>query len=182
MDAGLAGLIGALGGGLIGAAGASVAAWIAFRGARYQVDRQNAAAHEQWLRQIRRDLYIQFAAACRACYEQMRVAVNDSGEVDDAGVRRWIEAQQAVTEGYRAMELEAPDPLVRLAELLRSLSDPPWSVMEAARMGGTLSQQHNVDVEQQLIRYNELVKRFVVECRESLQGEQPPNSFRPIML
>ncbi|MFE6683592.1 hypothetical protein [Streptomyces sp. NPDC057729] len=182
MDAGLAGLIGALGGGLIGAAGASLAAWIAFRGARYQVDRQNAAAHEQWLRQIRRDLYIQFTVSCRACYEQMRVAVNDDGQVDAAKVHLWVEAAEAVSEAYRAMELEAPDPLVRLTELLRNVSAPDRSVVEAARAGGSLSLQHSLEEEQRLMRYYELVKRFVVECRESLQGEQPPGSFRPIGL
>ncbi|MFE4612680.1 hypothetical protein ACFRK5_30735 [Streptomyces niveus] len=57
MDTGLAGLIGALGGGIIGAAGASVAALITFRGARYQADQQRRATHEQWLRQMRREAY-----------------------------------------------------------------------------------------------------------------------------
>ncbi|SCF56939.1 hypothetical protein [Streptomyces sp. Ncost-T10-10d] len=182
MDAGLAGLIGALGGGLIGAAGASIAALIGFRGARYQVDRQTAATHEQWLRQIRRDLYVKFIADCRTCCNQMRDAVNDAGEVDTAGVQRWAEAAAAVTEAYRSMELEAPDPLVRLAERLRTMSGPDSSVREAARTGTTLSHQDNLRAEQQLITYYELVRLFVVACRESLQGEQPPDSFVPVTL
>lgn len=67
----MAGLIGALGGGIIGGAGASVAALIAFRGARYQADQQRRGTHEQWLRQMRREAYGGFlthADAARAAF------------------------------------------------------------------------------------------------------------------
>jgi hypothetical protein len=112
----------------------------------------------------------------------MRDAVNDAGEVDTAGVQRWEEAAAAVIQAYRSMELEAPDPLVRLAERLRTTSRPDSSVLEAARTGTTLSHQDNLRTEQQLITYYELVRLFVVACRESLQGEQPPDSFVPVTL
>jgi hypothetical protein len=65
VDAEVAGLVGALGGAAVGAAGAWVAAVITFRGARYQADRQRQAAHEQWLRQIRRDAYAEFLLHAR---------------------------------------------------------------------------------------------------------------------
>lgn len=56
-------------GALVGAAGAWIAALIAGKAARYQADKQAAAAHEQWLRQLRRDLYAAFLAEARAAVE-----------------------------------------------------------------------------------------------------------------
>ncbi|MFJ9682388.1 hypothetical protein ACIRP2_30700 [Streptomyces sp. NPDC101194] len=180
MDAEVAGLVGALGGGVIGAAGASFAALVAFRGARYQSDRQAEATREQWLRQIRRDLYVEFIAACRICYKEMQSAVADSGAVDAAGVQRWTEAALTVTNAYRAMELEAPDPLVRLAERLQLMSAPPGAVLDAAVNGSSLVHADNLRAEQVLITFYELLRVFVVDCRNSLQGDQPPGSFAPV--
>lgn len=65
MDSATAGLIGALGGGIVGALGAWGAALITVRGTRYQTDVQTKASHDQWLRQIRRDLYAEFLSAAR---------------------------------------------------------------------------------------------------------------------
>lgn len=67
VDAALAGLIGALGGSALGAGGAWGAARIAFKDARYQADIQAKGAHDQWLRQIRRDAYAQYVKAAKAC-------------------------------------------------------------------------------------------------------------------
>lgn len=47
-------------GALVGATGAWIAALIAGRAARYQADTQARTAHEQWLRQIRRDAYASY--------------------------------------------------------------------------------------------------------------------------
>ncbi|NEC03427.1 hypothetical protein [Streptomyces anulatus] len=185
MDAGLAGLIGALGGGLIGAAGASAAALIAFRGARYQVNRQTEATREQWLRQIRRDLYIGFITACRACFEHGRDTVNErSRQVDAAKVADWREAAKAVSVAYRALELEAPAPLVRLAGEVVKRNGPSFAVMEAAGAGAdnTLSPE---DLRQANLRNGEfyvLTAEFVEECRTSLHSEEPihPQRWTPL--
>ncbi|MFF3247073.1 hypothetical protein ACFYWY_25850 [Streptomyces sp. NPDC002870] len=74
MDAGVAGLIGALGGGIIGATEAWGAALIAFRGGRYQADQQRQSAHEQWLRQIRRDAYTSFLTTVGMLAQQLATA------------------------------------------------------------------------------------------------------------
>jgi hypothetical protein len=84
MDAGLAGLIGALGGGFIGAVGATVAAQLAYRGARDASERQAQALREEWLRQQRRDAYVNFYNAARVLYLLLRetayAATNGSWE------------------------------------------------------------------------------------------------------
>ncbi|MFZ4266594.1 hypothetical protein [Streptomyces arboris] len=181
MDAGLAGLIGALGGGLIGAAGASAAALIAFRGARYQVDRQTEATREQWLRQIRRDLYIEYITACRACSEHMYSAVDElSGRVDPAKVAAWREASQAALAAYRALELEAPVPLVRSAARVIGVSRPSSPVLMAAA-GEADSTLVPVDLRryfQQRGEFHGLTREFVEACRESLHSEERVNPPR----
>ncbi|MFJ2205958.1 hypothetical protein [Streptomyces microflavus] len=181
MDAGLAGLVGALGGGLIGAAGASVAALVAFRGARYQVDRQTEATREQWLRQIRRDLYIGFITACRACFEQARGAVDErSGLVDAEKVASWREASQAAFAAYRALELEAPAPLVRLAWRVLGLGGPSFPVFMAAAGEGdsTLAPEDLMRHKRQHGEFHLLTAAFVEACRESLHSEEPLNPPR----
>ncbi|MER5204358.1 hypothetical protein [Streptomyces sp. NPDC002825] len=177
MDAGLAGLIGALGGGVIGAAGASFAALIAFRGARYQADRQSTATHEQWLRQIRRDLYIRFIAAGRTCAEHMRATVNERGEIDRNELRLWSESAKAVTDAFLALELEAPGPLVRLAEMISHVSGPGWRAEYFANSGRVLTPHENRVELGKLNDYQELLNQFIGACRQSLQGTDPSGSF-----
>ncbi|WP_097990546.1 hypothetical protein [Streptomyces sp. f51] len=183
MDAGLAGLIGALGGGLIGAAGASAAALIAFRGARYQVNRQTEATREQWLRQIRRDLYIGFITACRACSDQIRSAIYDQlGQVDAAKVAAWNEAAKASSVAYRSLELEAPAPLVRMAWQLLKQCAPPFPVLIAAGASGTLSETDLMSAIRQQDDLYAGLEEFVEACRESLHSEEPIRPQRWVQL
>ncbi|AZM57181.1 hypothetical protein DMA15_35330 [Streptomyces sp. WAC 01529] len=111
MDAALAGLIGALGGSVIGAGGAWGAALVAFRGARYQADRQVAGAHEQWLRQVRRETYAAYLAQVRAAYDMATATTrglrwNEAPSLPSATELRQI--IQEVREAYAHVELEAP--------------------------------------------------------------------------
>ncbi|WP_327421756.1 hypothetical protein OG763_14545 [Streptomyces sp. NBC_01230] len=140
MDAAIAGLVGALGGGFLGAAGAWGAGLIAFRGARYQADKQAAADREQWLRQIRRDTYSAFIAEAEKMSKHFLAAMEarriDRGE---DGMERVVELRAAamrdLEEFQRAqatLELEAPLDVIDFArDLARPLSDlikaPIWS-------------------------------------------------------
>ncbi|MFJ9656171.1 hypothetical protein [Streptomyces microflavus] len=75
MDATVAGLVGALGGAVLGAAGAWGAALIAFRAARYQADRQADAQQQQWLRQVRRETYRSFIEAAGVCVTDVNTSM-----------------------------------------------------------------------------------------------------------
>lgn len=106
VDAITAGLVGALGGAVLGAAGAWGAAVIAFRAARYQADRQADAEHQQWLRQIRRETYASFITLVSGLYD--RLDTTDSIEEDKKKLNHIL----------RVVRLEAPDHLGEAAQNL----------------------------------------------------------------
>ncbi|QEV21691.1 hypothetical protein [Streptomyces alboniger] len=111
MDAALAGLIGALGGSVIGAGGAWGAALVAFRGARYQADRQVAGAHEQWLRQVRRETYAGYLAQVRSAYDLATATTRGLRWNPTPSLPSAVELRQViheVREAYTRVELEAP--------------------------------------------------------------------------
>lgn len=108
----MAGLIGALGGGFIGAMGAWGAALIAFKGARYQADRQGNAAHEQWLRQHRREAYLRFIGDARSVIAEL-AQLSAPWERDLApALEQFRSASRRLSESFHALELEAPQELL----------------------------------------------------------------------
>ncbi|GAA1275502.1 hypothetical protein GCM10009646_72810 [Streptomyces aureus] len=122
MDAALAGLIGALGGSALGAAGAWGAARIAFRGARYQADTQAKSNHDQWLRQIRRDVYAAFISQARefldgpldrAQRRENRISTMPIHQFEEL-FRDCNEGAQGLARTAEGLKLEAPPDLVRL--------------------------------------------------------------------
>ncbi|MEV0277821.1 hypothetical protein AB0I22_15780 [Streptomyces sp. NPDC050610] len=118
MDAALTGLIGALGGGTIGAGGAWGAAIIAFKGARYQADKQARSAREQWLWQLRREPYAEFVRATRAAARH-EVSLWRAGS-DLPRLHREVERnpehREALAKAAADLELIAPRTVMDLAE------------------------------------------------------------------
>ncbi|MDI3101821.1 hypothetical protein QJ054_32780 [Streptomyces sp. AN-3] len=112
VDAGTAGLIGALGGGFIGAMGAWGAALIAFKGARYQADRQSNAAHEQWLRQHRRDAYLRFIGDARAARSELAQLSAPWARDLEPALEQFRSTWGRLQESFDALELEAPKELL----------------------------------------------------------------------
>lgn len=110
-------------GALVGAAGAWIAALIAGRASRYQADKQASAAHEQWLRQVRRDLYAEFLGKAR---EAERAASNAY-----VAVRKSEQGQLIPEDQFNELHLDCTrnsDELSKLAhsmmlEAPKSLSD-----------------------------------------------------------
>ncbi|MFI0013698.1 MULTISPECIES: hypothetical protein [Streptomyces] len=128
MDATVAGLVGALGGAALGAAGAWGAALIAFRAARYQADRQADAQQQQWLRQVRRETYKSFLQAAETCTKQMSNIIPLRGQLLTAEGRAATGPQRIATgqalrtfkEALADLNLEAPPEIrERAAELSR---------------------------------------------------------------
>ncbi|MEV6121363.1 hypothetical protein AB0M23_12655 [Streptomyces sp. NPDC052077] len=117
MDAGVAGLVGALGGAALGAGGAWGAAIIALKGARYQADTQAKSAHDQWLREMRRESYTRFAEAARAAKYLEMIMWEAGGDLSrvqqlagDMGER-----QRNLTTAAADVELIAPKEAAKLA-------------------------------------------------------------------
>ncbi|MFE0377816.1 hypothetical protein ACFW1M_20030 [Streptomyces inhibens] len=175
MDAGLAGLIGALGGGFIGAAGAWGAALIAFRGARYQADRQGNATHEQWLRQLRRDASLAFISAARTYSEKLRDCCGaPSGSVLDAAIEQVHPAWQRLRIAYEALQLEASDGLLQPAEAVLK-SGTNTNVLIGMRTGtqGNDDQALRISSLEDWQRIELNIAAFVASCRKSLHEPAP---------
>ncbi|WNI27159.1 hypothetical protein [Streptomyces sp. ITFR-16] len=151
MDATVAGLVGALGGAVLGAAGAWGAALIAFRAARYQADRQAEAQQQQWLRQIRRDTYKAFFETISACNTYIYIAAafrsasTSAGEVAQKQAHRDA-ATKAIAnfEAARAaLNLEAPEEIRKkakeLSELFSCLTNyKAWHIPELDDLKSTM--------------------------------------------
>lgn len=150
MDAAIAGLIGALGGGALGAAGAWGAAVIAFRGARYQADQQRDGAHDQWLRQVRRETYARFLAAADA----MATAVGTT-PLPEGVSEELVVAEQL-------MRLEAPE---LIAEKAARLNEEIGRLMRRRR------EQREFDV-RAFASYDRTRRELETMCRKSLTGRQ----------
>ncbi|MFH8663056.1 hypothetical protein [Streptomyces afghaniensis] len=124
MDAAIAGLVGALGGAVVGAGGAWGAARIALKGAMYQADKQASSAYEQWLRQIRREVYTAFLNDARVLADDMgdftlRAATIDSSVTDDErrdSRERFSSAILRLERKALDMSLESPRDMSALAQ------------------------------------------------------------------
>ncbi|MFF3505342.1 hypothetical protein [Streptomyces sp. NPDC003247] len=166
MDAAVAGLVGALGGGFLGAAGAWGAAVIAFRGARYQADRQGETAHEQWLRQIRRDAYTSFITPARTVLEQHLRAYAARRQQDwdemEAALRP-DDAFREMTRAFGAVELEAPTEVTDAAEKLRD-----YLTLALHRARHWPRTRPGEDIESQLAALDRAMAELLDLCRDSL--------------
>ncbi|NEA65369.1 hypothetical protein [Streptomyces sp. SID12488] len=177
MDAALAGLVGALGGGVIGAAGAWGAALIAFRAARYQADTQAKSSHEQWLRQVRRDVYVAFLIKARRALDgPFQEALDrdqtigfvgiESGELGTL-IAQCSAAYDEIEEAEAAMALEAPPELVRTA---RNFMEALYLLVHELRL--IELSPGNADIAQvgaYSSRAFECFKEAMAICRASLQ-------------
>ncbi|MET8685589.1 hypothetical protein ABZV77_15340 [Streptomyces sp. NPDC004732] len=118
MDAAIAGLIGALGGAALGAGGAWGAAKIALQGAKYQADRTAEAAHAQWLRQLRREAYVQLLGTCRGLHRDMTIAMYNrrfmNREEREAETRRFTETLEELDTAMMTARLEADETVADL--------------------------------------------------------------------
>ncbi|MFI6555986.1 hypothetical protein ACWGBY_10045 [Streptomyces griseus] len=166
MDAGLAGLIGALGGAVVGAAGASVAAVIALRGARYQADRQRQAGHEQWLRQIRREAYAAFLLHAREAYS-LCCGVDPPSSAELVRVEAAIEGMRTT---MGTLLLEAPEHIQKMAEVVytQTRNIHGRAVRPAGLDGPTLERRRIFTMRLFSKTYRELVEA----CRQSLQDAE----------
>lgn len=115
MDQGIAGLVGALTGGLIGITGTLGAARIAGRD-------QRRTQHEHWRRQVRRDAYGQFitktARALRAGEAAHEAARNGLLERDHYAAVTAAAAD--VEEAYSLVQLEGPEEVGSAADEVNS--------------------------------------------------------------
>ncbi|MFE1545828.1 hypothetical protein ACFW61_35970 [Streptomyces microflavus] len=181
MDATVAGLVGALGGAVLGAAGAWGAALIAFRAARYQADRQADAQQQQWLRQVRRETYRSFLEAAEASKSHLHIASVVGGLpalTEDVLAEKQLR-RNAAAEGLQkfeaaraALNLEAPSDIRDLAdELLQACLfvvtsaawNPPMLGREALR-----AEENSVRIQ----RVEQLVEEIKSRCRDSLIAPQ----------
>lgn len=177
----MAGLVGALGGAVLGAAGAWGAALIAFRAAKYQADRQSDAQHQQWLRQIRRDTYIKFLAAADAARLQLftasmarRLFRDEESEAELGRLRgAAVVDQQKFEEARAALNLEAPaeirDKALELAKIFSGLFRASLWLRardQSALLGYMKMDQKRIDL------VNELINDIHELCRDSLTRPQ----------
>ncbi|MET8516019.1 hypothetical protein [Streptomyces sp. NPDC005077] len=169
MDAGLAGLIGALGGATLGIAGAWGAAFISFGGARYQADKQGQTAHEQWLRQIRREAYAAFLSSASVALERV---TGDDGLVQAVSRNRSADVQtilvalrgdiERLERAYGVVLLEAP----------ATLSDTAHAFLSCLRGMETFARHvpepefHLRDARREA---DSLLQNLTLACRASLQ-------------
>lgn len=177
----MAGLVGALGGAALGAAGAWGAALIAFRAAKYQADRQSDAQHQQWLRQIRRETYANFLAAADAARLQLftasmarRLSRDEEGEAEHARLRgAAVVDQQKFEEARAALNLEAPEEIrekaAELAKIFTGLFKA--SLWLRARDRSALLGYMKMD-QKRIDRTSELIKDIHELCRDSLTRPQ----------
>jgi hypothetical protein len=154
VDAAIAGLVGALGGGLLGATGAWGAALIAFRGARYQADQQRESARDQWLRQIRRDAYTQFITAAQQIHQTLAHLHDADTPARHEELRRQVNQQiHALHHAKTVMQLEAPSHIATHADQITNVAittshgfrqEPPDVLQSLARLVelGDLIQSH----------------------------------------
>lgn len=174
MDAAIAGLVGALGGAALGAGGAWGAARIALKAAMYRADRQAASTHEQWLRQIRREVYARFLSQARELVAVMDESMHQdypweslSGEFRER-VRREVSTGFArVEQTAREMILEAQPSLSGLVEKFLDAADEFQTFMigEGAELEGSSRM-----LDRCTRQANEQLRLIVLQARESLQG------------
>lgn len=179
MDAATAGLVGALGGATLGAAGAWGAALIAFRAARYQADRQVQGQQQQWLRQVRRETYGDFLRAAEACQTQLLKAMSArSLHGNPETEAEWRQIRQAAEEDHlrfwtakSVLDLEAPAEMRDQVEELAQIFSGLFKAGQWIRGGpagepvpGGLS---NLDL-RRYRRVKELLEEVRNVCRQSL--------------
>ncbi|MFF3359250.1 hypothetical protein ACFYWN_43270 [Streptomyces sp. NPDC002917] len=180
MDPTKAGLIGALGGGALGAAGAWVAALIAFRGSRYQTDAQIKSTHAQWLRQIRRDTYDKYMAVgteAQSHWERMvklrldpLTAPSTLSPLTDGvdGI------QERLLAALAGVELEAPpevrqiamDHYMMLVSTLRAAKDWPSDAPP--------TEEEKEETLARVIGCSDATRQLLDACRETLQAQVSP--------
>ncbi|WP_432182066.1 hypothetical protein [Streptomyces sp. NBC_00063] len=180
MDAGLAGLVGALGGAVIGAGGAWGAALIALKAARYQADTQVQANHDHWLREKRSDAYGEFLRHVQltldegpfhdAAYVRPTGPVGpDWGSVGELAVEA-MERADELARAAQAVELHAPR---HLMANVRALAEAVMEMAIQINMTSPESGLAEEDVEQyrgHLRRAERLRIDLVTECQSALQG------------
>ncbi|MET7906372.1 hypothetical protein ABZS86_34955 [Streptomyces sp. NPDC005355] len=168
----MAGLIGAIGGGFIGAAGAWGAALIAFRGALYQADRQGNATHEQWLRQLRRDASLAFISAARS--EKLKdCSQAPSGSVLDAAIEQVHPAWQRLRSTYEALQLEASDGLLQPAEAVLQSGTNTNVVIGMRTSTHSDDQALRISSLEDWKRIERNIAAFVASCRKSHHDPAP---------
>ncbi|MFE0132419.1 hypothetical protein ACFWY6_12730 [Streptomyces sp. NPDC059037] len=170
MDAGIAGLVGALCGGVIGAGGAWGAAVIALRGARYQADKQARSAQEQWLRQLRIDTYAQFVRAARSAadHEMMLWLL---GGADLPRLHREVERNgehhAALAKAAADLELIAPRAALELAQQLVTTINMRLGV---AKLWVEEHPNEPYETEPPQFERERVIRSFVAVARLDLQG------------
>ncbi|WP_416531792.1 hypothetical protein [Streptomyces coelicoflavus] len=174
VDAGMAGLIGALGGGFVGAMGAWGAALIAFKGARYQADRQSNAAHEQWLRQHRRDAYLRFIGDARAASSELAQLSAPWERGLEPALEQFRSTWGCLKASFHALELEAPQALLLPAQAVLNAAGThtPAIALQMAHPGRTapledIAQLHSA-ARQDWDAVEGTLAHFIVCCRQTL--------------
>ncbi|MFJ8077009.1 hypothetical protein ACIQ7Q_24475 [Streptomyces sp. NPDC096176] len=107
----------ALAGAGIGAAGAVAAARHAALGARYQADKQAAAQHQQWLRQLLQKAYADFLAGATLNAGRIEEAFEklDAGQNDRALDLITSADHASMATQLATLEVEAPDAVITAA-------------------------------------------------------------------
>ncbi|MFK0121612.1 hypothetical protein [Streptomyces sp. NPDC090994] len=151
-------------GALVGATGAWIAALIAGRAARYQADTQARTAHEQWLRQIRRDAYASYLSKAQTIVRMLfDFLVQENLSPAEREDRRrdvwaaWVPAGEAA----QSMAMEAP---AEVAEL----------VVQFGAAFGALTHNERAGAPQERLlgecaRLFELLNEISGKCRASIQ-------------
>ncbi|MEU5372461.1 hypothetical protein ABZ362_26425 [Streptomyces sp. NPDC005951] len=181
MDATEAALVGALGGAVLGAAGAWGAALIALRAARYQADRQADAQQQQWLRQVRRETYRSFLEAAEASKSHLHIASIVGGLpalTEDVLAEKQLR-RNAAAEGLHqfqaaraALNLEAPPDIRNLAN---ELSQAYVYVVTSAAWNPPMVGREDLRAEEnsaRIERVQQLIEQIEIRCRDSLISPQ----------
>jgi hypothetical protein len=142
MDAAVAGILGALAGGLLGAGGAIGASVVATRG-------QSKGTHRHWLRTVRRDAYREFLTHAGQLLDILIAAEADlaNRRLDDVESRLEAYDDEQLRRALALLQLEAPPEvidealrllgsyrtaLMNLRTEARNVGDPTYSIDQSA--------------------------------------------------
>ncbi|MEU1913885.1 hypothetical protein [Streptomyces massasporeus] len=176
VDQGIAGLAGAIAGGLIGIVGTLGAARVTGRA-------QEQTQRAQWRRQVRRDAYSQFisrASQAIAAAEAAHQAARDDTPEAAESYKALAKAQAALEEAYVLVQLEGPAQAAEAAdeahsEVLGWKINIGWLLEESPRVGRDRALREAAGAS--LLAVDRL-HDFTEVCRELLDEDEKPGRPR----
>ncbi|WP_329576217.1 MULTISPECIES: hypothetical protein [unclassified Streptomyces] len=140
----------------------------------YQADKQAASTREQWLRQIRREVYARFLSRARELVAVMDESMHQDHPWESLPGEFRARARREVRTGFARVEQTAQEMILEAKPALSGLVD---KFLDAADEFQTFMIGEGAELEgssRGLNRYarlaNEQLRLIVLQARESLQG------------